>query len=320
MRRVTFRQLRAFVAVARCHSFAQAAAGLRLSPSAVSLQIKELETAVRLPLFNRDAKALSLTPAGDLLLVEADRILSTLDRAALALERLRGGRSARVSVGMVGNAQHFVPRLLARFHEIRGDVQLSLGVGNRDRLLDQLRRGEVDLAIMGSPPDGFVGRADAFGSQPLGVVAPRHHVLAGRRSISPSDLVHHDFIVREIGSGTRSAMERFFRNAQIDPPRVMEMSSNESIKQAVMANMGLAFLSLHTAALELRMQLLVVLDVVGLPLLRPWYVVSNQLSDAAETVGSLRRFILEAGDGAVAPLIGPDPMSDLQPALSPGRL
>jgi DNA-binding transcriptional LysR family regulator len=305
MRGVTLRQLRAFASVARYLSFARAASELRLSPSAVSLQIKELEAAVRLPLIDRATKTLSLTTAGDVLLPEVSRVLAAMDHAGAALDRLRGGRLSCVAVGMVSNAQYFVPRLVAEFHEGRRDVELSLAVGSRELLLDQLHRGEIDLAIIGTPPDGYSGHADRFASQPLGIVASRNHPLAGRAAIELSELVRHDFIVRESGSGTRSAMERFFRSAHLELPRAMQMSSNEAIKQAAMANMGLAFLSLHTAALELRTQLLVSLDVVGLPLVRPWYVVSANPAELGEAVGSLRRFILDVGHRVVAPTFGP---------------
>lgn len=304
MRHATLRQLRAFAIVARHRSFARAACDLRLSPSAVSLQIRELEAALRLPLLDRSGRVVSLTDGGERVLAEVDRILAALDQASRVLEHLRGDhsdRGGRVTVGMVGNAQYFVPRLLARFHEARDDIGLTLRVGNREQLLEQLQRGGIDLAIMGAPPQAFDGRAEAFSSQSLGIVAANDHALTRRRSIPASDLVRQGFIVREPGSGTRSAMERFFRSADIQPPRVMEMSSNESIKQAVMADMGLAFVSLQSVALELQAQLLVSLDVVGLPLVRPWYVLSNSSVGARETVAHLRRFILEAGDRDVMP-------------------
>jgi DNA-binding transcriptional LysR family regulator len=317
MRGVTLRQLRSFAVVARCLSFARSASRLGLSPSAVSLQIKELEVLVGMPLIDRSTKTLSLTPTGELLLPEVGRILDALERAGSALDRLRGERSSRVAVGMVGNAQYFVPRLMARFHERCRDVELSLGVASRERLLDQLQRGEVDLAIIGTPPDGFTGRAEPFASQSLGIVASRSHPLAGQKAIPPSALVHHPFIVRESGSGTRLAMDRFFQSVQIEPAKAMVMSSNESIKQAAMANMGLAFLSLHTAALELRTQLLVTLDVVGLPLVRPWYVVSNHLAAAGDGVSSLRQFILDAGHNAVALPFSPLPFGPALDAAAP---
>jgi DNA-binding transcriptional LysR family regulator len=304
MRGATLRQLRAFSLVARHRSFVQAATELHLTPSAVSLQIKELELAVQVPLFGRNGKAVTLTRAGELLLIDVHRALQALQHADETLARLRDKATGVVSIGMVSSAKYFLPRLLAQFHEQQRDVELNLTVGNREQLLERLRRGQVDLAIMGEPPVELEALAVPFAPQPLGVVAAPEHELACEHSIPVAALAGYDFIVREPGSGTRAAMERFFRAANIEPPRLMEMTSNGVIKQAVIANMGLGFLSLHSAGLELREQLLVALDVVGLPLVRRWYAVNmdgNPLPDAAT---ALRQFILERGGGSIAQQFG----------------
>jgi DNA-binding transcriptional LysR family regulator len=296
--------LRAFSLVARYRSFVQAATDLHLTASAVSLQIKELEQAVQVPLFGRNGKAVTLTRAGELLLIDVHRALQALQHADETLARLRDKATGIVCIGMVSSAKYFLPRLLAQFHEQQPEVELNLTVGNREQLLDRLRRGQVDLAIMGEPPVELEALAVPFAPQPLGIVAAPEHELAGEHSIPVTALVGHDFIVREAGSGTRAAMERFFRAANIEPRRLMEMTSNGVIKQAVMANMGLGFLSLHAAGLELREHLLVALDVVGLPLVRRWYAVNmedNPLTDAAT---ALRQFILEQGGGSIAQYFG----------------
>ena len=300
MRGATLRQLRAFSLVARHQSFVQAAAELHLTPSAVSLQIKELEQVAGLPLLCRNGKTVSLTRTGELVLADVHRALLALQHADDTLTRLRGKGNAVVSIGLVSNAKYFLPRLLAQFHEQRPDVDLRLSVGNREQLLQRMRCGEVDLAVMGAPPLELAARAEAFAVQPLGIVAAPGHALSGARAIPASALDDQAFVVRESGSGTRAAMDRFFRDARIEPPRVMEMSSNEAIKQAVMAHMGLAFLSLHAAGLELQGRLLVALDVIGLPLERRWFVTNMEaahLNDAAE---DLRRFILDQGGDAIA--------------------
>ena len=297
MRGASLRQLRAFATVARHQSFARAAAELHLTPSAVSLQIKELEQTVGLPLFGRCGKAPCLTRAGELLLVDVRRALLALQDADDTLARLQGREAGAVAIGMVSNAEYFLPRLLARFHEAHAGVELRVSVGNREQLLRQLANNEVDLAVMGEPPRELDIQSEGLATQPLGILAAPEHRLAAGRSIPVSALEQHEFIVREPGSGTRAAMDRFFREFRIAPPRVMELTSNETIKQAVMANMGLGFLSLHTARLEIEGRVLVVLDVVGLPLIRRWYVVhwgANPLSGAAE---SLRRFIVDWGRG-----------------------
>jgi DNA-binding transcriptional LysR family regulator len=201
---------------------------------------------------------------------------------------------------MVSTAKYFMPRLLARFREEHRGVDLRMAIGNRETLVEQLRNAEVDLAVMGRPPKEIDARGELFAEQPHAIVASPQHRLAGLREITPAMLSGEEFIVREPGSGTRAAMEQFFREHHIDPPRIMEMASNETIKQAVIAGMGLAFLSLHTAALEIETRQLCVLDVIGLPLVRRWHIVHLQgkpLSPAAE---ALRYFVLEQGEALIA--------------------
>ena len=300
MRGASLRQLRAFAAVARHHSFVRAAAELHVTPSAISLQIKELEQAVGLSLFGRSGRAAALTRAGEMLLVDVSRALLALKDAEDTLSRLRGAETGVVAVGIVSNANYFMPRLLARFHAAHPNVELRVTVGNREQLVRQLGSREIDVAIMGEPPADLGSRHDLLAPQPFGIVAAPEHPLAQEPRIPVSALTGLAFLVRESGSGTRAAMDLFFRDSQIVPSRVMELTSNETIKQAVIANMGLAFLSFHTAAVELRSGQLVALDVVGLPVMRRWHVVSldgDPLSDAAE---SLRRFIVEIGAGVIA--------------------
>jgi DNA-binding transcriptional LysR family regulator len=295
MKGATLRQLRAFSLVARHRSFVRAAAELHLTPSAVSLQIKELEQTVGLPLFTREGKAVAVTRTGEMLLVDVNRALGALRDADDTLARVRGRETGVVSVGMTSNAKYFLPRLLARFRAEHPGIELRLAVSNREQLVRQLSSSSVDLAIMGAPPGDLDTRAEAFAPQPLGIIAAPDHRLARSRSIPASSLAQQEFVVREPGSGTRAAMERFFADAHIAPTRIMEMSSNESIKQAVMANMGLAFLSLHTAGLELQDGLLVVLDVIGLPIVRRWYVVNLRSEAPTEAAEALRRLVMEQG-------------------------
>jgi len=300
MRAVTLKQLRAFCAAARHLSFAKAAEELHLTPPAVTMQIKELESAVGLPLFDRVAKTVRLTVSGEYLLVYARRVLATLKDADDAMARLRGAETGRITIGMVSTAKYFLPRLLAKFRAEHRGVEMQLTVGNREQLVRQLHDNEVDLAVMGRPPRELDTRAEPFAAHPLAVVASTEHPLAGRRDIPPLALADEEFIVREPGSGTRAAMEHFFRENRVSPPQVMEMASNETIKQAVIANMGLAFLSLHTAGLELASGQLVVLDVLGLPIVRRWHIVNvrgKPLSPAAE---ALRYFVLEQGEAHIA--------------------
>lgn len=300
MRAATLKQLRAFCSAARHSSFAKAAEELHLTPPAVTMQIKDLEKAVGLPLFERAAKTVRPTMSGEYMLVYARRVLATLKDAEDAMARLRGAETGRITIGMVSTAKYFLPRLLAKFRAQHRGVEMQMTVGNREQLVKQLHDNDVDLAVMGRPPRELETRAEPFAAHPHAVVASPEHPLARRREIAPSALAEEEFIIREPGSGTRAAMEHFFREHRLSPPQVMEMASNETIKQAVIANMGLAFLSLHTCGLELATGQLVVLDIVGLPLVRRWHIVNvrgKPLSPAAE---ALRYFVLEQGEAHIA--------------------
>ena len=300
MRGATLKQLRAFCAAARHLSFAKAAEELHLTPPAITMQIKELEEVVGLPLFDRGARAVALTMSGEYFLVYARRVLATLKEAEDAMARIRGAETGRITIGMVSTAKYFLPRLLAQFRAEHRGVEMRLTVGNREQLVRQLHDNEVDLAVMGRPPRELDTRAEPFAAHPHAVVASPDHPLAKQRDIPPSALGSEEFIVREPGSGTRAAMEHYFREHHLTPPQVMEMASNETIKQAVIANMGLAFLSLHTCGLEIGTGQLVVLDIAGLPIVRRWHIVNlrgRPMSPAAE---ALRYYILEQGEALLA--------------------
>ena len=294
---ITFRQLRVFAEVAQQGSMARAAAALHLTPPAVSMQVKEIESQVGLALFERHGRQVSLSTAGEYFLVHAKRMLANLKDADDAMARFKRLEHGLLTIGIVSTAKYFVPQMLARFHEEHPGVEVRLRVvGNREQLVVLMQAGEVDLSVMGRPPKEIATRAEAFAAHPLVFVCPPAHPLLEIGHPPVSALAGYAFIVREHGSGTRTAMEAFLAEHRCEPRITMEMSSNETIKQAVMAGMGLSFLSLHTIGLELRSGLLHVLDVEHTPLMRMWYVVHLQaklLSPAAE---AFRYFIIERGE------------------------
>ncbi len=300
MLHVSIRQIQVFAAVAHHLSFARAAEELHLSPPAVSMQVGDLEATLEVPLFERAGRRIALTTAGEYFLVHARRLLGTLKDAEDTIARLRGVQTGRLSIGVQSTAKYFMPRLLAGFMREHPGVDMKLEVGNRQTLSDLLARNEVDLAVMGTPPRELDFRVEPFAAHPLGVIASPEHPLAALPHIPPSLLDREPFIVREPGSGTRAAMERYFADMRIKPPVIMEMASNETIKQAVIANMGVSFLSLHTTGLEEQTGLMKMLDVDGLPLVRRWQLVhvrAKLLSPAAE---ALRYYVLEHGEQLLA--------------------
>ncbi|MEO8279736.1 MAG: LysR family transcriptional regulator [Ideonella sp.] len=297
MKNVTLRQLRVFLEVAKHLSFARAAQTLHLTPPAVTMQIKELESAIDLSLFDRQGRKVTLTTAGEYFHVYARRMLVTMKDAEDAMARFRRVETGVLNIGLVSTAKYFIPRLLARFHQQHPGIEVKLQVtGNREQLLTLLHAKEADLAVMGRPPKELETRSEAFAAHPLVFVcAPDHPLLAlGQPPLSA--LENHPMLVREPESGTRRALDDLLREHQIRPRIAMEMSSNETIKQAVMAGMGIGFLSLHTLGLELTHGLLRLLEVQGTPIMKTWFMVhlpSKLLSPAAE---AFRYFIIEEAE------------------------
>lgn len=300
---ITFRQLRVFSEVARLGHMGRAAQALHLTPPAVSMQVKELEAQVGLPLFDRIGRNLSLSTAGEYFLVHARRLLAGLKDTEHAMARLRKLEHGLLTIGLVSTAKYFVPHLLARFNVEHPGVEVRLRVAaNREELVALMQSGDADLSIMGRPPKDLDARAEPFAPHPLVFVGPVEHPLAIRLAAGVSSraaphparlLAQHRMIVREPASGTRAAMDLFMAAQRVEPRITMEMPSSETIKQAVIAGMGVGFLSLHTVGMELRSGLLQILDIEGTPVMRAWNVVhlrSKVLSPAAE---AFRYFMLE---------------------------
>jgi len=292
VRHATVRQLRVFDAVARHLSFSRAAEELHLSQPAVSMQVKALEAQAGLALLEQVGKKVFLTDAGRVVHARASTVIRELAEADEALAALQGLTKGRLPIAVVSTAKYFAPPLLARFLKAHPAVQLELAIDNREAVIAKLAANEVDLAIMGRPPADLDTVAQAFAPHPHVVIAPADHPLAGRRRIPLEDLANERFVVREPGSGTRTLLEKHFAERGLAVPVAMQMASNETIKQAVIAGLGLSFLSRHTLGLELAAGRLVALDVVGMPLLREWFVVHLAPKRLSPVASACRAFIL----------------------------
>lgn len=295
MLHVTFRQLKVFEAVARHLSFSRAAEELHLTQPAVSMQIKQLEETVGLPLFEQMGKKVYLTDAGKEVFQYSRAIAQQLTDLESVLADMKGLGHGRLNISVVSTANYFAAQLLAQFCRRHSQVRLSLNVTNRETLLSQLANNEMDLGVMGQPPEGLDIMAEPFMENPLVVIAAPSHPLVGERRIPPARLAGEPFIMREPGSGTRSAMERFFQQQGIAPATGMEMSTNEAIKQAVMAGIGLGVVSVHTIALELETKRLAVLDVDSFPIVRHWYVVHRKGKRLSPAAQAFRAYVLQEG-------------------------
>lgn len=310
MKNTTLRQLRVFEAVARHLSYTRASEELFLTQPAVSMQIKQLEGSVGLPLFEQIGKRIYLTEAGGELYHYSRTIAQQLAEAETVLEELKGIKRGRINISVASTANYFAPQLLAIFSKRFETVTVSLDVTNRETLVRQLATNEKDMVIMGLPPRGTDLVAEVFMENPLVVIAPPNHPLTQENKIPLARLQQETFLVREQGSGTRIAMERFFTQKNIRITTGMEMNSNEAIKQAVQAGLGLGIVSIHTVALELEVKRLTVLNVESLPIMRHWYIVHRQGKRLSPIAQAFKDFILSEAEQLLinkAPLLGYTP-------------
>ncbi len=293
MLNLTLRQLQVFSAVARNMSYTAAAKELHLSQPGVSMQVRQLEDAIGLPLFEKLGKKIYLTDAGRHMKEYSRNMADLLDEAEAVFEAIKGVEHGRLSISVATTASHFATRLLADFSKQHENINLSLDITNREILQRQLIANEPDLVIMGKPPQGLKVEARAFMQNPLVMIAPVDHPLAKESKIPVSRFATESFVVREPGSGTRNATQRFFDAHGVRFNAAIEMTRNDAIKQAVEAGLGLGIVSIHTVELELETGRLVVLDVEDFPIMRNWYILQRKgkrLSPAAE---AFKAFVLE---------------------------
>jgi LysR family transcriptional regulator, low CO2-responsive transcriptional regulator len=295
IQRASLRQLRVFEAAATHRSFSKAAEILHLTQPGVSMHIKELEANAGLALFERIGKKLYVTEAGQELLTRAREMLRALKDAEDAIDGMKGLKRGRINLAVVSTAKYFVPQLLARFGKNFPELEIRLAVNNRNSVIEQLVANEVDLAIMGRSPQSLDTIAEPFARNPHVIIAAPDHPLAGQRRIPIERVAAESFIVREPGSGTRLAMQQFFEERRLACKVVMEMASNETIKQAVMAGMGVSFISRHTIDLEIQTQRLAVLDVKGTPVIRQWHVAHLARKRLSPTAAAFKHFVLTEG-------------------------
>ncbi|HYD66772.1 LysR substrate-binding domain-containing protein [Azospirillum sp.] len=273
MRQLTFRQLRAFEVIARHGSFSRAAEELFLTQPALSIQMKKIADEVGLPLFDTSGRKVRLTEAGEALRVLAREVSDSVARFEQVVDDLKGLKRGRLRLAGVTTAEYFLPRLLGPFCAAYPGIDVELVVANREEVLERLRRGDDDLYVFGQPPDDMPVESAAFLENPLVVVAPDGHPLAGRppgTSVSLAEVLEHPLLMREKGSGTRIAVERLLAEHGLRPHIRMELGSTEAIKQAVLGGLGLAVVSRHALATSVG---LTELAVEGFPLLRHWYLV-----------------------------------------------
>jgi len=298
-RNASFRQLALFDAVARLGSVSLAADEMHLTQPAVSIQIGGLEASAGTPLLQRSGRGIRLTEAGELLASYAARILGLWEEAGEEMATLQGVFSGTLRVGAVTTAEYLLPPLLVTFANANPKVKVKLQVGNRDAIVRMLAGQDIDLAIMGRPPAELKTEATPFARHPMAFVATPDHPLVRAPLPGIERLAEARILVRERGSGTRTTVERLFKDAGI-PMRIgSELSSNEAIKQMCAAGFGVAFLSLHTCVLEMNAGLLALLEMRNNPIEREWYVMHLASRQLSQVANAFETFLREHGQAEV---------------------
>ncbi len=295
LRQITLKQMRGFTAAVNTGSASAAARELHLTPPAISLQLRDLEQAIGLPLLERNESGLMTTLAGQELLELSSSIQNSLTRFGEVIDDLKGVDHGIVAVGVVSTARYFAPTVLAEFMKVYPEVKIQLLVGNRETTMAKLEAMELDFAITGLPPDHFGVEKEFISKHPQIIIAAPDHRLAEKQGIPLSELEHETFLLREPGSGTRTVSDKLFASNKNLPGSALEFGSNETIKQAVMVGMGIALISAHTVAAELKEKRLVALDVKGLPINRKWFVVKHANKRFLPSAQALWNFIAHNG-------------------------
>ncbi len=295
MRPYTLKQIQTFMEVARQRSVSKAAERLFVTQPAVSMQIRQLEDAFGLALIEPLGRNIRLTHAGEAFLTHAVAALGQLKDLESHMAEFVGLKRGRMDLAVVSTAKYFIPMLLVHFGRLFSGITVQLKIDNRDNVLGLLVRNEADLVVMGRAPADIDCEATAFATNPLAIVAAPDHPLVRRKKLPFSALADYRFVVREEGSGTRAAMERLFALHQTPLVMQMEMPSNETIKQAVMAGMGLSFLSLRTVRHELASGHIALVDIQGLPQVGHWYVTHLRHRKLSPATQAFKGFLIEQG-------------------------
>ncbi|MDP2760519.1 MAG: LysR family transcriptional regulator [Sideroxyarcus sp.] len=302
---LSLRQLQIFESVARHLNHSRAAAELFLSQPAVSMQIKQAEQAIGLPLFEQAGKRMFLTEAGGELLHYSRSVLQLMQEMEGVFDAMKGLEHGHLNIAVVSTANYFMPQLLAKFIQAHPKIQVGLSVANRDTVVRQLDDNSADLGIMGQPPAGTNMLARPFLTNPLVTIASPTHPLAHTKKIQPHQLAKETFLLREKGSGTRGVVERYFDSHGLPLPAHMEMDTNEAIKQSVQAGIGIGIISRHGIEMELETKRLVVLDVDHFPIVRHWYIVQRKDKRPSLSAVEFQHFLLSQAQDS--------------PPISPGR-
>ncbi len=289
----SIKQLLIFDAVVKTKSYTRAAEKMKISQPAVTQQIRLLEQLAPSPLFERKGRDFLLTNVGVAFYRHVQRILLHYNNLTVCMQEMGTMHKGDIAISAATTANHFMAHMLADFSRHNEGIKFSLDITNRASLVRQLNDYSPDFVMMGEPPEKLNLSSEVMMPNPLVLIANIDHPLAQVSNIVLNDIIDEEFILREKGSGTRAAIKRHFKKYKHRFNVVSEMGSNEAIKNAVMAGLGLSIVSLHTIKLELEANKLIILNMENLPIMRDWYIVTSKGKRLSPAAKAFREHILE---------------------------
>ena len=285
IRSITFRKLEVFLTFTSCLSINKTAENLNLSQPTISIQLKKLSDVIGFSLYEVIGKKIQLTAEGELLKKYSIYVFNAVKNLEYDLSALHDLKSGVLTIGMVETATYFIPVLLGEFTKTYSGIEICIKVGNREQILHSAHQGELDFFILSNLPNELDFCAYEFQKNPLVMVAAKSHPLVNAPEVALSSLLKEDFILREVGSETREIAEQFFNQQGMNVQIKLTIASNEGIKEAVKAGLGVSILSEHCLTYGGH-DGLSILKVKGFPLVSHWhlcYLAKKQLSHAGQT-------------------------------------
>jgi DNA-binding transcriptional LysR family regulator len=296
----TLKQIKTFQKVARLQSISKAANALFVTQPAVTQQIKQLEEVFGLALIEPFGRTVQLTESGKIFFKLSETLLANLADLEEMMSNLVNLEKGHIRLGIVSTTKYFVPMLMMEFKKVYPAISFDLKIANREEMVNLLRNNLVDLVIMGRPPNKVEYDAIPFITNPLGIISGEKYPLKNKTTYRLEDLKNEKFIAREEGSGTRLLMEKIFLEKGVKPEIFMSIASNETIKQSVMANMGLTFISLRAVSRELDNGELKLLNVEGLPYIGHWYVMHRAEKKLSPSTVAFKDFMIEKSEALIS--------------------
>ena len=270
---ITLHQLKAFQAIAKFQSITKAAEAMSMTQPAVSIQLKNLQEQFEVPLTEIIGKRIHITEFGQELVDTADRIFGELGQIEEKMLELKGLLGGKIRISAVSTGKYIIPYLMADFMKIHPHVEISLEVSNRFKVLTHLQENSTDLALVSLWPDDLDLESIQLAENKWYLACSPEKKASYSEAIEEGKWEMVPFVLREKGSGTRTTMENFFQERDIHVGSKLELSTNEAVKQAVMAGLGASLLSNFSMAQELKEGRIALLELPGLPIKADWNLI-----------------------------------------------